>query len=69
MTLPREDLFIKEKWHQQRKEESMIEKEDTSVEIYAHELVCLSIPNKPIGNQSHNYSLIVYLDNIILFLF
>jgi len=42
MTLPREDLFIKEKWHQQRKEESMIEKEDASVEIYAHDLVCFT---------------------------
>jgi len=30
--LPREDLFIKEQWHQQWKEERMIEKEDTSLE-------------------------------------
>jgi len=39
-------------------------KEGTSLEIYAHELACLPIPNKPTGDQSHTYSLVVCLCNI-----
>jgi len=47
----------------------MTEKEDTSLEIYAHDLACLSLTNKPMGTQRHTYSLVVYLCNFLLFLF
>ncbi|BAT79198.1 hypothetical protein VIGAN_02203300 [Vigna angularis var. angularis] len=42
---------------------------ETSLEIYAHELACLTISKKVKDNQSHTYSLIVYLRNIHLILF
>jgi len=81
--LPMHELFIKEQWHQQWKEErilredlfikqqgdkkwedEMMIKKDTSLEIYAHELAYLSIPNKPMGDQSHTYNWVVCLRNI-----
>jgi len=47
----------------------MTDKEDTRLEIYAHNLTYLSIPNNPMGSQSYTYSLDVCLYNILLFLF
>jgi len=47
----------------------MIKKEGTSFEIYAHDLALLPIPNKPMGDQSHTYSLVVCLCNIPLLFF
>jgi len=40
------------------------DKKDSSLEIYAHELACLTIPNKYMGNQSHTHNLVVCLRNI-----
>ena len=81
--LPMDDLFIKEQWHQQLKDErilredlfikqqgdqqwedEMMIKKDTSLEIYAHELACLPISNKPTSDQSHTYNWVVCLSNI-----
>jgi len=42
----------------------MMIKKDTSLEIYAHELACLPIPNKLMDDQSHTYNLVVCLHNI-----
>lgn len=42
---------------------------DTSLEIYEFKLVCLSIPNKPMDSQSYTYSLVVWLNNILLLFF
>lgn len=39
------------------------------MEIDARDLACLFIPNKFIGSQSHTCSLVICLDNIILFFF
>ena len=58
-----EDLFIKQQGDQQWEDKIMI-KQDTNIEIYAHELACLPIPNKPMGDQSHIYNLVVCLSNI-----
>jgi len=44
----------------------MIEKKDTNLEIYSHDLACLSIPNKSMGSKSHTYSFVVCLYNILL---
>jgi len=67
--LLREYLFIKQQLDQQWEGKMMIKKEGTSLEIYAHELACLPIPHKPMGDQSHTYSLVVCLCNIPLFFF
>jgi len=56
----REDFFIKQQGNQQWEDEMMIEKY-TSLEIYAHELACLPIFNKPMGDQSHTYNWVVCL--------
>jgi len=48
--MPREDLYIKEKWHKQLGEEKLVEKEETRLETHEHifdtSLVCLSC-NEP----------------------
>ena len=59
----REDLFIKQQGDQQWEDKMMIKK-DTSLEIYGHELACLPISNKPMGDQSHTYNWVVCLSNI-----
>ena len=47
----------------------MIIQKDMSLEIYAHELACLSTSNKPMGDQSHTDNWVVYLSNIPFLLF
>jgi len=51
----------------QQWEDEMMIKKDTSLEIYAHELACLSISNKPMSDQCHTYNLVVCLRNIPFF--
>ena len=42
----------------------MMIKQNTNIEIYAHELACLLILNKPMGDQNYTYNLVVCLSNI-----
>ena len=74
--MPREDLYIKEQWHEER----MIEKATTTwathEPAFNHLLVCLSCPENPKGFQGHSFSIMITMgcfpfcftvDNTIVF--
>ena len=61
--MPREDLYIKEKWHKQWGEDKMIEKATitwaTHEPDFNHLLMCLSYLENPKGFQGHSFSIMI----------